>query len=120
MTTRSDQPGVEVYTSGKPRKARSRHSTVYEQLAIHAGTRTGMKDPTDEAVAEDPDARAVRDAVWGEYERLLRDDQTYTIDALHRWCKERGCTAGRSSCHRDRRAVLSRDYAITLADGQAT
>lgn len=105
---------------------RSRHSSAYDQLAVAVGRRAcpvgaGLKKPTPESVAGDDGLRAVRDAIWEEYERQLRDDKTYTLDAIVDWLRdpERGATAARSSVHRDRLALLARERAVALCAAKA-
>jgi hypothetical protein len=101
---------------------RTRHSQAYEALAVQAGHIAGLNDPAPkmpETVAADPEARAVRDGLWAEYERLLRDEQTYTLNAIHKWLAGQGVTIGRASVHRDRRALLAREQSIVLAARRA-
>ncbi len=100
---------------------RTRHSKAYDALAICAGRQAGMNRPTAKRVAGDDDARPLRDVIWQEYERMLRDDQTWTLDAILAWLKDpdRGVKVGRSSVHRDRLAILQRERTIALAAAKA-
>jgi len=93
---------------------RVRRGNIYGMLAVVAGGRAGLTDPDPEAVAEDPAARDVRDAIWDEYERVLRDTNTYSLDAIVAWLNERAVDGARSSVQRDRKALLSKERAITL------
>ena len=84
-----------------------RHSKAYERLAVIAGKEAGLAKPTAEKVAADEAARQLRDSYWLDYERRLADTQTYSIDKVHKWLAEIiGVKIGRSSIHRDRRAML--------------
>ncbi len=100
---------------------RSRHSKAYDALAICAGRQVSMNRPTAKRVAEDENARSLRDAIWLDYERKLRDDKTYRIDDVWAWLSDpdRGVTVGRSSVHRDRRALLQRERTVVLAAAKA-
>lgn len=100
---------------------RTRHSKAYDALAVCAGRSAGMKRPTAKRVAADENARSLRDALWQEYERMLRDDQTWRIDDIWDWLKdpERGVKVGRSSVHRDRKALQQRERTIALAAAKA-
>ncbi len=97
-----------------------RHSKAYELLAIEAARQSNLKKPTPEAAAGDEAARSLRDVQWMEYERMLRDTQTYSLAAIRQWLSEQAAnTVATASIHRDRRALLARERAYALAAGKA-
>lgn len=92
-----------------------RHSKNYQELALAAGRKAGLKKPTPEAVAADEGAREIRDALWREYERLLADSQTHTLAKVLEWLGKQGIARpSRSSVDRDRQAVLAQERRLTL------
>ena len=95
---------------------RARRSNPYDALALYAGGLAGMKKPTPKAVAENKEAHAIRDSVWEEYERMLRDTQTYSLKAIVEYWADpkRGVRLGHSSVHRDRLALTEQERRITL------
>lgn len=96
-----------------------RHSNAYEKLAVEAGERSGLDKPDAEAVAADHAACQVRDALWADYERQLRDAKTYTLETIREWLAEQNSQTSLSGVHRDRRALLDRERLTTLAAGRA-
>ena len=98
--------------------SRVRHSTPYDKLAIEAGRREGMADPTPDCVSSNDAARAARDALWEEYEIRLTDTNTYTLNDLLAWLGAQGVKTGRSSVHRDRTAILCHENTAALAAAQ--
>jgi len=92
-----------------------RRSVIYPRLAVAAGARVGLKEPTAELVAESPEARDVRDALWADYERMLGDVNTYTLEALRAWLAGHGVNASTSMITRDRQPVLARRRRLELA-----
>ena len=96
-----------------------RHSTSYALLATRAGRDAGLKNPTPEAVAADESARALRDALWGEYELRLRDVQTHKLDSICAFLASNGVKVGRSSVHRDRDALLQKERSYIIAAEKA-
>ena len=107
---------------------RTRHSKAYDLLALHAGREVGLFSQAARAsggkrsskvagtkrVAEDENACRVRDELWMEYERRLRDDQTYKLRDIEAWLTDRDATVAGSSVHRDRTAILAAERAVTL------
>jgi len=57
----------------------------------------------------------VRDALWAEYERMLSDKNTYTLEAMRAWLKEQGVAASLSAIARDRAPVLARRRQLEIA-----
>jgi len=96
-----------------------RHSSAYEKLAIEAGNRSDIKKPTPESVASDDHAVQLRDSLWSDYERQLRDAKTYTLETIREWLAEQNSQTSISGVHRDRRALLDRERIMTLAAGKA-
>ena len=80
-------------------------------------------DAVNKAAAEDPTAAPIRDALWLDYERRLRDDKSYSIDDVAEWLDEQvaadlasyGVKIGRSSVHRDSQAIHAKERAFRLA-----
>lgn len=97
----------------------TRHSTAYEQLAVQAARQAGLKKTTAEAAAADDGACQIRDSLWEQYERMLRDTQTYRLAQIRSWLAERGVKASKSSVHRDQTALLDKEQAIGLAAAKA-
>ena len=97
----------------------TRHSKAYEQLAATAAAQADLPERTAEAAAGDDGARQIRDSLWEQYERMLRDTQTWRLEQIGEWLTERGATASRASIHRDRRALLERERVIFLAAARA-
>jgi hypothetical protein len=83
-----------------------RHSTIRPQLATLAARDCGVVSPSPEAASENPAAREKRDGLWLEYERRLRDPDTYALKDIFDWLKGLGVETSPSSVHRDRTAVL--------------
>lgn len=82
-------------------------STAYDAIAIRSAERAGIEPATVEAAATRDDARVLRDQGWQEYERMLCDTRTYTLDDVWDWIKVQwGGTCGRSTVHRDRLRLL--------------
>jgi len=100
---------------------RARRSNTYDELALHAGRLAGMEKPTPEAVAEDKEACRIRESVWQQYERMLRDKQTYTISEIVGFWGDaaRKVKLGRTSVHRDRLALTEQERRITLVAERA-
>ncbi|MCD4699871.1 MAG: DUF3486 family protein [Phycisphaerae bacterium] len=96
-----------------------RHSKAYDRIAVEAGNRSDIKDPTPETVAKDNHAVQLRDSLWADYERQLRDAKTYTLETVREWLAEQNSATSLSGVHRDRRALLDRERAMTLAAGKA-
>ncbi len=96
-----------------------RHSSAYEKLAVEAGERSDIKKPTAESVASDNHAVQLRDALWSDYERQLRDAKTYTLETIREWLAEQNSQTSLSGVHRDRRALLDRERLTTLAADRA-
>jgi len=95
------------------------HSTTFDGLSRAAGREAGLRSPTPEAVAKDAAARDLRDALWAEYERVLADDRTYTIEAVRAWLAERGVQASIATVHRNRAREAARWRARELASETA-
>lgn len=87
---------------------------AYEELALIAGREAGIGEAvlTPQSVEGDDAARAIRDGYWAQYERMLRDVQTYSLDQVHGWMKSIGCRVGRSSIDRNRTHLLAREQQI--------
>lgn len=85
-------------------------------------------DAVNKAAAEDPAAAPIRDALWLEYERRLRDDKSYSISDVAEWLGEQvaadlashGVKIGRSSVHRDSQAIHAKERVFRLAHEKAT
>lgn len=92
-----------------------KRSNGYDALAVYAAKAAKLKDQTPQAAAGSPAARKIRKDLWAEYERRLRDTQTYTIDAVWEWLKTHGATIGRNTAWRDRRKLLEPERAAELA-----
>jgi len=92
-----------------------RRSEIYPRLALAAAARVGLKAATAERVAESPEARDVRDALWADYERMLGDKNTYTLEAMRTWLKDEGVKASISAIARDRAPVLARRRRLEIA-----
>jgi len=91
------------------------HSKAYDELAVYAGVRCGMKKPTPQAVANRDDSRELRDRLWLEYERMHRDGQTYQLDRdIMPFCKAHGVKASKSSVNRDGLRVREGIKAVKL------
>ncbi|HUX00784.1 MAG TPA: hypothetical protein VMY35_07370, partial [Phycisphaerae bacterium] len=98
---------------------RQARSNGYDALAVHVAGSEKLRPPTPQACAADAEARALRDVMWEEYERQLRDAQTYTIDAVWKWLKDHGGNVGRNTPWRDRQRLLSRERVTELAAAKA-
>lgn len=93
----------------------TRHSTAYEALAALAAEQAGLKEKTAQAAADDDAARQIRDSLWEQYERMLRDTRTYTLKDVRDWLTDRKLKVSRSSVHRDRAALLEAERVYELA-----
>lgn len=93
----------------------TRHSTAYEALAALAAEQADLKEKTAEAAGADDAARQIRDSLWEQYERMLRDTQTYTLKDVRDWLTDRDLKVSRSSVHRDRTALLEKERVYELA-----
>ena len=81
-----------------------------------AGREVGIPEPiTLAAVAENPDAKEVRDAAWGDYRRRLADTTTYTGEAILAWLAEHGVQISQASLSRDRAPVKAREDRLGLS-----
>jgi len=99
---------------------RVRHSAAYRELAVKACRVAALPGGhSAECAAEDPEACDVRNGLWAEYEARLRDTQTYTIDEIVLWLKSHDVHVGRTSVHRDRKALLAAERSIVLAAEKA-
>ena len=96
-----------------------RHAKGYDLLAIAAGRQAGLKPATPETVAGDAAARAIRDDLWFEYERRLRDTQTYRLLDVWQWMKDQGAAISQSGVNRDRQALLAKERSLHLAAERA-
>jgi hypothetical protein len=83
-----------------------RHSQIRPELAAYAARACGVVAPSPESAAEIPEAREKRDALWVDYERRLRDPDTYTLADILEWLLAMKIKASVSSVHRDRTSVL--------------
>ena len=92
------------------------HSITWEKLAVVAGKEAGMRRPSAAGVAADDAARERRDLLWGDYERMLRDKKTYTLEALRAWLAERGIRVSLATADRNRQQVLDQDRKWTLVN----
>lgn len=99
--------------------SRVRHSTPYDRLAIAAGRAAGMADPTPDSVSSNDAAREARDALWLQYEMRLTDSRTHTLDNVLAWLMTQGVKVGRTAVFRDRKHILARENAVTLAAAKA-
>ena len=80
-------------------------------------------DDVNKAAAEDPTAAPIRESLWLDYERRLRDDKSYSIDDVTEWLREQitgdlagyDVKIGRSSVHRDSQAIHAKERAFRLA-----
>jgi hypothetical protein len=97
---------------------------AYRGLAIEAGRQAGLwlptAQPADEeaavkCVAANDLARETRDQLWTEYERMLADERTYTLDDVVEWLADRKTVASKSSVHRDRWGLLSKERVMQSA-----
>jgi len=98
---------------------RQARSNGYDALAVWVAGKEGLRPATAEACAADGEARGLRDVLWEEYERQLRDAQTYTLDAVWKWLKDHGADVGRNTPWRDRQRLLSRERVTELAAAKA-
>jgi len=101
-------PPITIGGQSKCQRMNVRRSEIYPRLALAAAGRVGLEGTTPEGVAESPEARDVRDALWADYERMLADKNTYTLEATRAWLKEQGVKASLSAIARDRAPVLAR------------
>jgi len=83
-----------------------RHGSVRVRLAEEAARKAGLVVVSAEAASEDPGAREIRDSSWAEYERRLRDVDTYALRDIREWLATVGVEVSQSCIHRDRVAVL--------------
>ena len=96
---------------------------AYRGLALEAGRKAMLWDgppPLDEdaaaqAVAANHLARETRDQLWTEYERLLADTRTYTLEDVVEWLADHGTEASKSSVHRDRWGLLAKERLMSSA-----
>jgi hypothetical protein len=85
------------------------HSKACEGLALWAGRECGLPEPITLAlVAENPDAREVRDAAWADYRRRLGDKTTYSGKSILAWLAEHGVIVAEASLSRDRAPLKAR------------
>jgi len=107
---------------------RTRLSKAYARLALNAGEQCGIQPPASlvaeqiapvlEAISQDGDARALRDAAWLDYEQLLLD-VTWQVKRLRLWLHDRGIDVGLASVQRDRDAARAHLRVLELAAGKA-
>jgi hypothetical protein len=95
------------------------HYKPYDELAILAGREAGLDSLTPEAVAADEGARALRDKYWSEYERRLRDAQTYTLETIVEWMRSMGCTVSKSSVHRNQQMLRAQEEKVSMSARKA-
>jgi hypothetical protein len=109
------------------------YSKAYLMLAIDAGRQAhlacaatvGSESSMPELqavagqIATDDEAREIRDGLWEEYERRLRDVASYTLTACRQWLAEHGADVGLSSVHRDRERAMRELRRIEYAAEQA-
>jgi len=93
---------------------RVRHAKTYKGLARAAGASVGLTSPTPETVAESPEARDARDALWAEYDLRLGDEKTYTLKQIKAWLAEQGVASSIPAIHRDRSRVRRRRRAVEI------
>jgi hypothetical protein len=92
------------------------HSKACEGLALWAGRECGLAEPITLAqVAENADAKEVRDAAWGDYRRRLADTTTYSGEAILAWLAEHGVQISQASLSRDRAPVKAREDRLGLS-----
>jgi hypothetical protein len=103
------------------KKMRTRHSEIYERIAVRAAEEAGIPDCTPVGCAADPSATAIRDTWWEEYERQLRDDRTWTLQSIvnHWGEEERKIKICLSSVHRDRKAIQAAERHLKLLGERA-
>ncbi len=114
----------------------SQPQKAYQLLAAVAGKQTALKlpvldDPAEpddwltavaEKVANSKRACKVRDNLWCDLERRLRDATSYSVSSLMSWVNDlaaehlsgEGIRVGRSSLHRSRVKILEAEKAISL------
>jgi hypothetical protein len=66
-------------------------------------------------VAENGEACSLRDELWADYERRLRDRTTYTLLDIQAWLATHGVNVGTASVHRDRVPFEKRDKELAAA-----
>ncbi len=84
---------------------------------------TEWLDDANKAAAENDSAHLVRESMWMEYERRLRDDATYTVNDVAEWLGELidkhlrrfPVSIGRSSVYRDSVTIHAKERVIALA-----
>lgn len=84
-----------------------------------AAKKAGLEIQTPEAVSADATARAIRDDLWVQYERVLRDEKTYTVTGLVQWLLEIGVKCPRTNVHRDRDAIRAEERRVVMAGEKA-
>lgn len=90
-------------------------SKACEGLSTWAGLEVGMDGPTPARVAEQDEAREVRDAAWAQYRQRLADPTTYTLGQIRKWLAEHGVRVSVSAVYRDRAPVLAQEQKLSLA-----
>lgn len=90
-------------------------SKACEGLATWAGLEVGMDGPTPARVAEQDEAREVRDAAWAQYRQRLADPTTYTLAEIRKWLAEHNVRVSVSAVYRDRAPVLAQEQKLSLA-----
>ena len=93
---------------------RAIHSKAYTGLAIVAGKEAGLAKPTPKAVAANDSARELRDALWLEYESILRDTQTYKLTEMRNWLAEHGVHVSQTAVNRDSLRLRKTERTIAL------
>ncbi len=117
---------------------RARQSKAYTLLALEVGRRAGLNMPSPQAVArlykaagkssttpepieaaakavaEATPVREQRDVLWMEYERMLRDEKTYTQTGVLKWLADHGAKTSTASVNRDSMAVRAATKAMTM------
>ena len=114
----------------------SQPQKAYQVLAAVAAKQAGLKvpalddpgEPDDwltavaEKVASSKPACKIRDDLWCDLERRLRDETSYSVSSLMSWVNDlaaehlsdEGVCVGRSSLHRSRVKILEAEKAISL------
>ncbi|HUT58060.1 MAG TPA: phage protein Gp27 family protein [Phycisphaerae bacterium] len=114
----------------------SQPQKAYQLLAAVAAKQAGLKvpalddpgEPDDwltavaEKVASSKPACKIRDDLWCDLERRLRDETSYSVSSLMSWVNDlaaehlsdEGVCVGRSSLHRSRVKILEAEKAISL------
>jgi len=106
---------------------------AYALIAVHAGRRAGLPLPTvaeasalddlamhalDRKIADSPAARKIRDELWAEFERRLREPQ-YTGDDVWEWFQKSYGPISRASIYRARADIRASDSRVAECRDQA-